>query len=343
MKLNLSQIKAITCGAVRVEEREDGFHFFRFTREQENLYQQLRSNDLYLKTLATSGICFRFKTDSAVFSFSGVSKKGSTRSYYSFELFVNGEKLGGVDNFVPAPYTQGNPRADFPLGDFSAEFELPEGENEICLYFPWSVEIVLNEVILSDGANITPAGFSKKLLVFGDSITQGYDALYPSNKPITRLAEYLEAEEVSKAIGKEIYFPELCGAKEDFTPDYIFVTYGTNDWNLSTKEEFLHHCSAFYANLKKNYPDVPTFIITPIWRKDQTEERPLGPIENITECLKEIAAEEKNRFIIRGAELVPPREELFADLRLHPNDKGFDLYYESLLSQVKNTIFGEKL
>ena len=34
MKLDLDQIKAITAGAVRVQEEQDGIHFYRFTKEQ---------------------------------------------------------------------------------------------------------------------------------------------------------------------------------------------------------------------------------------------------------------------------------------------------------------------
>ncbi len=335
MKLDIYEIRKITFGAVRVEEEKDGFHFYRFTKEQEELYRRERNEGLFNKTLATSGVCFRFKTDSSFFSVCGTTAKGSTRSYFSFELFVNGEKLGGWDNFSPDLYPEGKPNVPFPLGEFSQTFSLVEGEKEICLYFPWSVQAVLREVSLSDGAFVMPCGYPKKLLVFGDSITQGYDALYPSHKPITRLAEQLGAEEMNKAIGKEIYFPALADTKEDFSPDYIFVTYGSNDWNYSTKEEFLYNCRTFYDNLKKNYPNIPTFIITPIWRKDQIAERPLGAIESVTEFLEQIASEEENRHMICGLKLVPPDEKLFADLRLHPNDEGFDMYFKNLCSQLK--------
>ena len=335
MKLSLDQIKSITFGAVRVEEEADGIHFYRFTKEQEELYRTMREKSLLVKTFATSGICFRFRTDSAILSFCGQTTPGSTRSYFSFELFVDGEKIGGVDNFVPESYPKGKPNVPFPLGEFSAEFELGEGEKVVELYFPWSVSAALRDVILSDGATVTPLPREKKFLIFGDSITQGYDALYPTNKPMTRLAAHLGAEEINKAIGKEIYFPELADTKENFVPDLIFVTYGSNDWNFSTKEEFDLHCQTFYDNLKKNYPDVPTFMITPVWRKDQVESRPLGPIESVTEFLKKIAEEDKNRHLIFGIDLVEPKEELFADLRLHPNDEGFSFYYENLLSQFE--------
>ena len=63
MKLNLSEIKEITLGAVRILENENGIDFYRFTEEQENFYEK-RSEDFYKKTFSTSGIRLRFRTDS---------------------------------------------------------------------------------------------------------------------------------------------------------------------------------------------------------------------------------------------------------------------------------------
>ena len=55
MNLNLSQIKEVPLGAVRIEEIENGIHFYRFNKEQELLYKN-RNEDFYKKTFATSGI-----------------------------------------------------------------------------------------------------------------------------------------------------------------------------------------------------------------------------------------------------------------------------------------------
>ena len=44
MKLNFSQIKDVTLGAVRMEEMEDGIHFLRFTAEQEALYKERKES-----------------------------------------------------------------------------------------------------------------------------------------------------------------------------------------------------------------------------------------------------------------------------------------------------------
>ncbi len=52
MKLNLSQIKDITLGAVRIEEIDNRIHFYRFTKAQEELYKNRNAN-FYRKTFAT--------------------------------------------------------------------------------------------------------------------------------------------------------------------------------------------------------------------------------------------------------------------------------------------------
>ena len=63
MKLDLSQIKSVALGSVRVTQEEDGFHFYRFTQAQEALYKD-RSDDFYMKSFATSGVQLRFNTNS---------------------------------------------------------------------------------------------------------------------------------------------------------------------------------------------------------------------------------------------------------------------------------------
>lgn len=334
MKLNISQICEITLGAVRIEELEDGIHFNRFTKEQEALYQN-RSKALYTKSLSASGMRMHFVTNSETLFLKAELSKGSSRSYFAFDLLVNGKTAGSLDNFsgrqLPIDYT----KETFPLGEYSKRFNLGKGEKEVCLYLPWSAAVVLKELSLDDGAKLQPVKAKKKMLVFGDSITQGYDALHPANKYITKIAESLDAEEYNKAIGGEIFFPELVATKEDFKPDYILVAYGTNDWNKCTKEEFVGNCKAFLSNMTGNYPDTPVFMITPIWRKAMCEERPFGAFENVSETIRELAADFQNVFVIEGFDFVPHEERFFADLALHPNDEGFGYYYENLSKQIK--------
>ena len=205
MKLSLSQIRQITTGAVRIEEVEDAIHFFRFTREQEELYKN-RSDSFYMKTFATSGVQMRFRTDSRSIFLNVDTEMGSTRRYFSLEVFVNGERIGAIKNFSEEALFGDFTKWEFPLGNFSGQFDLGEGEKEVRIYFPWSVKVALKAFVLDEGSFVIPVKPSKQLLCFGDSISHGYDVLFPSNKYLTKLADLLDAEEHNKAIGGEIYF-----------------------------------------------------------------------------------------------------------------------------------------
>ena len=337
MKLNFSQIKDVTLGAVRMEEMEDGVHFFRFTAEQEALYKE-RKESFYVKSFSTSGVQLRFRTNSGTLFLSADVSGGTTRSFFAIDVFADGKKVGVIKNFTEEQLCGDYVKAKFPLGNVSGTFDLGEEEKEVRICFPWSVIAVLKELSLDDGSFVLPVKPSKKMLCFGDSITHGYDAAYPSNKYITKLAWALDAEEHNKAIGGEIFFPALAAAKEDFEPDYITVAYGTNDWSHCTKEEFTKNCKDFYDHLCRNYPDAKVFAITPIWRKDMNQSKPFGDFMSVCETIRETAVEHDNVFVIEGHGFVPGDEALFSDLRLHPNDKGFAYYAENLIKRVKETL-----
>lgn len=63
--------------------------------------------------------------------------------------------------------------------------------------FPWSVRASVKELSIGDNALIEPVKTEKKLLAYGDSITQGYIALRPSSMYTSKLADFLNAEYLS--------------------------------------------------------------------------------------------------------------------------------------------------
>lgn len=337
MKLNLSQIKDITTGAVRIEEINNTFHFYRFTKHQEELYKN-RNTSFYLKTFSTSGVKMRFRTNSQSLFLNVDTASVTSRSFFAFEVFVNGEKTDDIKNFCESELSGDYTRVKYPFGNFSKKFHLGTGEKEVLIYFPWSVKATIKELIIDDNSFIEPVKPSKKMLVFGDSITLGADALYPSNRYISQIANMLDAEEYNKAIGGEIYFPELAKEKETFEPDYILVSYGTNDWKKSTKEDLAQNCKEILCNLSNHYPKAKIFVITPIWRKDMNESIRFGVFRSVGEIVEKQVVEFKNASVIHGFEFVPQNEEFFADLRLHPNDKGFGYYSDNLSKRIKDIL-----
>lgn len=333
MKLNKNQIEKVTLGADRVTEDTDGFHFHRFTQEQEKLYEG-RNPDFDKKVLSTTGVQLAFRTDSRELYLKIDVKPGANRTYFALEIFVDDEKVDTIANFKNARELSGTnyTTMNFPLGVFEKRISLGLGEKTVRIVLPWSMQTVIKEIALPVGATLEPVKPSKKWLIFGDSITQGYDALYPSNKYISRLVNYFGAEEYNKAIGGEVFFPELAETKEPFTPDQILVAYGTNDWNLAkTKELFLQRCKDFFRNLTNTYPHTPICVITPIWRGEWQETRPAGAFTDVDGLIRSMVETYENVTVVSGMDLVEHDIKYFADRRIHPNDEGFAQYYKNLL------------
>lgn len=340
MRLGYEQIKEICLGAVGIKEAEDGVCLHRFTEEQEALYKKVNA-DFYKKTRACAGVKLSFETDSKSLFLKVYVAAASARKYFSIDIFADGKTVGYLDNFsgvnLPRDYTT----MQLPHGTFSKNFSLGAGLKKVCIYLPWSVAVLINELSLDDGALVRPIKPKRKMLFFGDSITQGYDALRPSNRYTTKLAEAFGAEEINKGIAGEQLFPELANTREDFCPEYICVAYGTNDWSKSTEDDFLQRCYAFYRTLHTNYPTSRIFAITPIWRKDQDVARDFGEFSKVRECIQNVVKDFSNITCIDGLNLVPHDESCFGDLRLHPNDSGFACYYQNLFEKIKKEIDGK--
>ena len=98
MKLNFEQIKAISTGAVRFEEDESGVRLYRFTKEQEKLYEE-SDIEFYNRSQATAGVKFSFKTNSERLFIKTKIIPRYCRRYFSFDVFVNGQVIGYLDNF----------------------------------------------------------------------------------------------------------------------------------------------------------------------------------------------------------------------------------------------------
>lgn len=209
MKLSYEQIKEITWGAARVLQTRDGIRFWRFTQDQEEAYRPDRPEmgmNYYSRATACSGIRFVFGTDSGKMKLKVRPHKATSRTFFCFEVFADGKPVGKLDNLGDKTYPTGKPDAPYSLGAYEKEFSLPEGMKMVTVYFPFTVCPALQELALDDGATVTPVRRDKKLFCFGDSITQGYDAMYPSGHYTAALADMLDAELFNKGIGGEIFF-----------------------------------------------------------------------------------------------------------------------------------------
>ncbi|MBO5868733.1 MAG: hypothetical protein J6Q54_07495 [Oscillospiraceae bacterium] len=340
MKLTLEQLKEITCGAARILPEDGGFRFWRFTAHQEELYSQLRPvigkiKNYHPTSTSSSGIRFAFRTDSTKLRLQADVKRASPRTFFSFDVWVDGAFFAAMDNFGENPYPWGAPKTPYPLGVHRWEIALPAGEKLVEVYFPWSVCPVIQEVALDAGASLTPVKRSKTYLAFGDSITQGYDILRPSNHYVTGLARYLDADVINKGVGGEIFFPALGDSPDPVEPDYITIAYGTNDMTLTDCTDIEDRCRAFCCGIRKHYPSAKLFLITPVWRTTWQSDINFDTFPNVEEKLRRAVADIPGLVVLRGFDLIPQDETILSDKQTHPTDKGFAYYYENLCKKLE--------
>ena len=337
MRLNFEQIYSITTGAVSVVEEPAGVRFYRFTDEQFALYEK-RSEKFFQKSKTTSGIKLNFRTNSSTLYLRFLVEGHIGASFMAFDVFVDGKMIGSLDNFTGVEFPRSYLKTEFPIGEFSGEFKLGAGEKLVTVHLPWNGYLLLQELALDDCSVILPAKPCKKLLALGDSITYGNAAMHPSSRYIAKLCDALGAEEYNKGIGGEFFCPELAETRESFTPDYIVVAYGTNDWRKLPQEEFRANVKGFFENLKVSYPCIKTIVITPIWRSNLHAETDFDSIQDVVMAIREAADVLENKIIVDGFELVPHDVSFYGDYGCHPNDEGFRLYFENLWGKILDKI-----
>lgn len=325
MRLSYDQICAITQGAVRIEQKGKELCFFRFTEAEQMMYKK-RREESWLRSFATAGIRLEFDTDSRLLVFEAAVYPSTSRRFFSHSIFANGNKIGDIAGVLPD---------DVQKMQVAQRFDLGPGKKRISILLPWSVESRLLTLELSDGAWLAPVKKTRKMLSYGDSITQGYDAEKPEAAYIVQLADRLDAELICKAIGGERFCPQLAQLCEVSSPDLITVAYGSNDWRLSEREEFLHDSQHFFRILADRFSGIPLIALAPVWRIDADQRTHVGHLDELAAYYQSLSAQIPNMTVIDCFDFVPHNTDYYRDRRVHPNDLGFRCYADHLTEALK--------
>lgn len=323
MKISDKEIKAITKGALLIEQENGVLAFRRMLKEVSVKYNEVWS-ELYVRALASSGVRFDFMSDTEYLKIGYLLKKGSSQIKGAFDVWVDGRLYASVgENIV-----DGNPR--------EVEVEFEKGEKHITVYFPTLSQTFISSVELSDGAVITPCEKKPLALFFGDSITQGYTSELPSLNYVTRFCEMSGYDFYNFAVGGDVYNDLVVGNVPDRKPEIIFTAYGTNDWSgNATSGALKKNMRDYYSNLCEKYPSSRIVAILPIWRDLQgNPTREIGSFDDLHILMRNILSEFPRVEIIDGRKLVPHTPALFADGYLHPNDVGFEFYANALYEKM---------
>ncbi len=311
MKLTLEQIINVTVGAVNIWEEKDGYHFAKCTDKQVKAWYDI-SDTLGARAETTTGIRLDFHTNSSTFVF-------KVKSGDRYDLYI--------DNVMKHFYVPG-------ALTMKQSVELDEGEHRITLVFPSHTVGVLEEVCLDDGASLKCHEFDCKILFVGDSITQGWNSRWDSLSFAYGVSRMFNAESIIQGIGGAVYHESTFDENMKFEPDIICIAYGTNDWGFyNSKEELRKHIDAYLNLVSKKYSDKKIFGISPIWRADNEQNKPMGSFKECCDIVKE-EIEKHNMILINGEYMVPHTPEFFDDGFLHPNDIGFGVYAQNLATNI---------
>ncbi|MDF2921406.1 MAG: lysophospholipase L1-like esterase [Paenibacillaceae bacterium] len=224
--------------------------------------------------------------------------------------------------------------------------KLPRMERRMTFLLPHLLEFRLHAVQLNDGASIRQTEpFRKKLLCYGDSITQGADARHPSCTYPFLLGKALGLQVLNQGVSGFMFNEQCLDPGLPFDPDYITVAYGTNDWrNLPTLQQFKDNCYRFLSRLKEIYPQARIAVITPLWRADHnTIASGVGEFSAVHSTIDAICRAIGGFYVIDGRMLVPHEQNYFGDRRLHPNEEGFQCMSDSLIRALQGWSFNKGL
>jgi lysophospholipase L1-like esterase len=316
MRLSFNDIRCITLGAHKIEELEDGIHFYKCTEKQNKAWAAY-SEVLGTRALTTTGIRLDFYTNSKTLV---LKNKGG-----SFDIKLNGVLRGK---------TEASGEQTISLTDVRGRHQ---DRMHVTLIFPSHSVGVIEYVELDDGAYFEPAERSMRIMFIGDSITQGYNSEYNSTSYAWRVTDHYGADALINGIGGAFFAPDTFDVPS-FDPDVLVIAYGTNDYSRNVSLEEKHARVSGYLDLiKAEYSDKKVIVISPIWR---CNEEGVNMPDSFDEFRTFIENEARARgfYAICGLSLVPPIRKLYADGHLHPNDLGFAAYAENLIKQMNEII-----
>ena len=316
MRLSIDDMRKHTRGVTFIEEDDGAFKFHRFSKAQEELYEQYVPERLGASR-ATTGVVLDFITDSKNLSFK-LYKIGAGESRYSFDVYEN-------DLLVYSA----------PMSDDrrTHTVSLSEGKSRVRIYPCSHTGARISDVEIDDGATLEVPEYSARALIFGDSITQGARALHTSLSYANIVTAHFGWNAINCGIGSEIFREFVPGDENIHNPDIITVAYGTNDWAHKPLDFIVENASGFFARLNRLYPDARKFYISPTWRASHGQSKPAGDFFELIDRL-ECIARESGATVIHGLDMIPHLDAFYED-GLHPNEIGYSIYARNLIKALE--------
>lgn len=225
---------------------------------------------------------------------------------------------------------------DLPTGDAvpaaaTLRIPLPSRADDatVRIYLPEAREVAVRAVRAVDGT-ISPVPRRPLLVVYGDSISQGWSVSLPGSAWPSLAAEALEVDVVNLGFAGsargELLAADVVGASG---ADVVALAWGTNAWSSlpTDAREIAQRMRLFLTTVRQGLPEAPLVVVSPILRPDAEHARNRYGTTHIElrDALESAVREFAEQTGDTRITLVPGRELITADLLadgLHPDDAG---------------------
>lgn len=266
----------------------------------------------YLRARCPAGVVIEMKTDASAVDIH-LRMRGGARSYVTVDAVVENCLVSSV-------------HSQQLQGDLRGTLALPPCDHArlVQIYFPHSAAANLVSMDLVEANSVEPVEPARTLLTLGDSITQGMDAVHPSQTYAAVAARQLGMGLQNYAIGGAVFARESFPRPPATKPDLITIAYGTNDF---TEGRSVQMARSYLEQVRDFFPDTPIAVLIPLWRTDGDVDGWCNPsgmsIPDYRNSLRSIAAE-LNFQVIDHQWLLPAVASLYVD-GLHPGDVGHSI------------------
>jgi len=316
VKLSNNSFSKLIVGSCNSKTYHGYISYYHYTDEQISYFDSL-DESWGIRARLSCGVRAEFLTSATKFEFdSFVPQFGSYDS--TIDLFINN-----------VPYAVHHITG---TGKNHISFDFPEGTKKVTIYFPTDSLLYMKNFQINDSYKATRIRY-KKMLVIGDSISQGYGAGIAGFNYINCLGRKIKYEILNQGVGGYVYDPGCISLIDNFTPDKIFVQVGTNCYDVLSFN-YEERVIKFYKRLYEVYPKTPVMVMTPLWRGDGIVD--YSRLKWCSDIIKRECAKYDNIVVVDGFDLIPHLSIFYSD-NLHPNLLGCE-YMASNIEKKMRTI-----
>ncbi len=323
MKLGAKTLSKFMKGACYYETKNGYFVPYRYSKAQiEYMADEGYDYGWRFRALFSGGIRLELRSNATKLSFDYKASDTHERAN-TIDLYIN--------NVLTSVYTIGDKLKG------KVEFSLPKGEKKVTIYYPCECRLEIKSFTI-DGSYKTIKSKGERLLIIGDSITQGAGPQIGSASYLNTLTRRTSYNILGQGVGGYRYEAKDLMKIEGFEPDKLIVFLGTNYYDeacLSRGYDYENAVIEFYERLSELYGNKPIISVTPLWRNNNVD---MKRLRWCTDVIKKACERYPNISVVDGFELVPNVDECFSD-KVHPNAYGSEYLATNLMKFMKEVKF----